>query len=214
MNQIIMRYTFFLIAAFLLNDHIRAQAKYESVLIGNQTWMKKNLEVTSYRNGDPIPEVKDPLEWSKLTTGAWCYYENDSSHGKVYGKLYNWYAVNDPRGLAPAGWHLPGDKDWNELDEQLGGYEIAGGKMKETGTKHWLSPNKGATNSSGFTGLPGGYRYLNGKFYDIGASASWWNTADASAEDAWARGLSFEDVRVGGDGGYKKNGFSVRCVKD
>jgi uncharacterized protein (TIGR02145 family) len=209
-----MKYRFIVFAAILMNSFSKAQGIYEIVKIGNQTWMKKNLDVTTYRNGDPIPEVKDPKQWATLKTGAWCYYDNDSINGRTYGKLYNWYAVHDPRGLAPAGWHLPADKDWNELDSQLGGFELAGGKLKEKGTAHWLSPNTGATNSSGFTGLPGGYRYLNGVFYDIGASVSWWNTAEANATDAWARGLSYESESFGGDGGYKQNGFSVRCVKD
>jgi uncharacterized protein (TIGR02145 family) len=209
-----MRFSFLFFAFFLINGYSKAQGNYETVKIGNQTWMKKNLDVTTYRNGDPIPQVSDPKKWAELKTGAWCYFDNDSSHGRIYGKLYNWYAVNDPRGLAPEGWHLPGDKDWNALDSSLGGYEIAGGKMKETGTSHWLAPNKGATNKSGFTGLPGGYRYLNGKFYDLGASASWWNTEEASAESAWAHGLSYESEIAGADGGYKQNGFSVRCVKN
>ena len=176
--------------------------------------MVKNLDTDHYRNGDPIPEVKDTVQWSKLTTGAWCYYNNDSAHGKIYGKLYNWYAVNDPRGLAPAGWHIPGDKDWSILEIQLGGIDKAGGKMKETDTTHWASPNEGATNSSGFMALPGGYRYVNGKFYDLGASVSWWSAAEASVTDAWARGLSSDGESVGTDGAYKRSGFSVRCVKD
>ena len=209
-----MKYSLFLLPGIFFISIAQSQVNPASVKIGKQTWMKKNLDVSTYRNGDSIPEVKDPKKWAELKTGAWCYYENDSLKGRKYGKLYNWYAVNDPRGLAPAGWHLPGDKEWNELDDQLGGYKIAGGKMKETDKTHWLAPNTGATNSSGFTGLPGGYRYLNRKFYDLGASVSWWNTAEANVTDAWARGLSYDNESFGADGGYKKNGFSVRCVKD
>ena len=209
-----MKYSSFLIVSILFISIAQSQVNPPAIKIGNQIWMKKNLDVTIYRNGDPIPQVKDPKKWDELKTGAWCYYDNDSLNGKVYGKLYNWYAVNDPRGLAPAGWHIPGDKDWDELDIELGGYKIAGSKMKESGATHWLAPNTGATNSSGFTGLPGGYRYLNGKFYDLGVSASWWNTAEANATSAWAHGLSYDSEMAGGDGGYKLNGFSVRCVKD
>ena len=209
-----MHYSFLLLAVFLMNSYSKAQGNYDTVKIGNQTWMKKNLDVSTYRNGDPIPQVKDPKKWGELKTGAWCYFDNDPVNGPIYGKLYNWYAVNDPRGLAPAGWHLPGDHEWDALDTQLGGYNIAGGKMKEAGTIHWLAPNTGATNKSGFTGLPGGYRYLNGKFYDLGVSTSWWNTAEANATDAWAHGLSYDSEVAGADGSYKRNGFSVRCVKD
>ena len=149
---------------------------YKTVKIGKQIWMAENLNVSHYRNGDIIPEVKNPDEWSKLTTGAWCYYENDSENGKTYGKLYNWFAVNDPRGLAPEGWHIPTDAEWTHLTEYLGGKEIektyqgiyyweiadVGGKLKATTL--WKSPNEGATNSSGFTAFPGGYRYDDGDF--------------------------------------------------
>lgn len=209
-----MKYSFLLFAVFLLNTCSKAQQNYDTVRIGNQTWMKKNLDVAAYRNGDLIPQVTDPKKWATLKTGAWCYYQNDSLNGRIYGKLYNWYAVNDPRGLAPAGWHIPGDKDWEELFSNLGGFEIAGGKMKETGNMHWLTPNTGATNSSGFQGLPGGFRYINGTFFDLGASVSWWNKIEASATDAWAYGLSNETGGIGTDGSYKQNGLSVRCIRN
>lgn len=141
---------------------------YKTVKIGIQLWMKENLNVSHYRNGDPIPEVKNPTEWINLTTGAWCYYINDSAMGPRYGKLYNWYAVNDPRGLAPTDWHVPSHAEWISLTTYLGGEDVAGGKMKEAGTSHWQSPNAGATNSSGFTALPGGYRLSNGAYNGIG----------------------------------------------
>jgi len=130
-----------------------------SVQIGNQTWTLKNLDVSTYRNGDPIPQVQDNTAWANLSTGAWCYYLNNTANGTIYGKLYNWYAVNDPRGLAPNGYHIPTDAEWTTLTTYLGGSTLAGGKMKEAGSSHWLSPNTGATNSSGFKGLPGGFRY-------------------------------------------------------
>ena len=126
-----------------------------TVTICDQVWMAKNLDVTTYRNGDVISQVTDPTAWNALTTGAWCYYNNDPANGTIYGKLYNWYAVNDPRGLAPTGWHIPTEGELIALSDCLGGQEVAGGKLKETGTAHWLSPNI-ATNETGFTALPGG----------------------------------------------------------
>ncbi|MFA6571391.1 MAG: fibrobacter succinogenes major paralogous domain-containing protein, partial [Bacteroidota bacterium] len=134
-----------------------------TILIGTQVWMKKNLDVDHYRNGDTIPEVKDPKIWAKLKTGAWCYYGNSLDEGKIYGKLYNWFAVNDPRGLAPAGWHIPTDTEWTTLTSNLGGESGAGGKMKSKGTLEgddglWFRPNTGASNESGFSALPGGWR--------------------------------------------------------
>ena len=150
-----------------------------NVTIGTQIWASTNLDVTTYRDGTPIPQVTDPTQWGNLTTGAWCYYNNDSTTGATYGKIYNWYAVagihdNDPNTpnkiLAPTGWHIPSDTEWNSIINFLdpnanGGLtvpNVAGSAMKETGTTHWFSPNTGATNSSGFTGLPGGYRFFDG----------------------------------------------------
>src|SRR5665647_2153473 len=138
-----------------------------SVTICTQVWMLKNLDVSTYRNGDLIPEVTDQTAWATLTTGAWCYNNNDPAVGVIYGKLYNWYAVNDPRGLAPTGWHVPSDAEWTTLSTCLGGDAVAGGAKKETGTTHWTSPNTGATNSSGFTALPGGLRDRTGPFYNV-----------------------------------------------
>lgn len=135
--------------------------QYQAVKIGNQTWMAKNLEIDTFRNGDPIPEAKTDAEW--LAAGstrkpAWSYYNKDPANGKTYGRLYNWNAVNDPRGLCPKGWHVPTDGEWDILVSYLGVGGDAGGKMKETGTAHWEPSNTGATNASGFSALPGGYR--------------------------------------------------------
>src|ERR1035437_5597261 len=154
-----------------------------SVTICSQIWMLNNLEVTTYRNGDPIPQVTDSIQWVNLTTGAWCYYNNNSANGPVYGKLYNWYAVNDPRGVAPAGWHVPSDAEWTTLSTCLGGDLIAGGPMKETGTTHWTYANSGATNSSGFTGLPGGYRTNVGTFNVVGSAGGWWSSTEATTSN-------------------------------
>jgi uncharacterized protein (TIGR02145 family) len=195
------------------------------VQIGNQTWMVKNLNVDHYRNGDPIPQVKDNKEWSKLKTGAWCYYRNDSaSYAATYGKLYNWYAVNDPRGLTPEGWHIPGNAEWNELDKFLGGrgdntYNTTarvGLKMKEAGLAHWIIQNSLfiGNNSSGFTGLPGGYRVQAGFFYNVYKTGLWWSSTEFSATTAWAKGLYNYNDYVGSPRSQKQDGYSVRCLRD
>jgi uncharacterized protein (TIGR02145 family) len=139
--------------------------------------MAVNLDVDHFRNGDRIPEAKTKEEWKyagERGLPAWCYYDNDPANGRVYGKLYNIYAVNDPRGLAPEGWHMTSDREWDVLMDYLFGTEVAGGKLKETGTTHWQSPNHGATNESSFSALPGGYRVSDGAFYDLGIRAIFW----------------------------------------
>ncbi len=129
---------------------------YKTITIGTQTWMAENLKTTKYRNGDPIPNVTDISEWYHLTTGAYCDYINTPGSDVTYGKLYNWHTVADSRNIAPTGWHVPSDAEWAILIEYLGGSDVAGGKLKETGTTHWYNPTTEATNESGFTGLPGG----------------------------------------------------------
>jgi uncharacterized protein (TIGR02145 family) len=188
--------------------------------ICSQVWMTQNLDVNTYRNGDPIPQVTDPIQWANLTTGAWCYYNNDPAHGAVYGKLYNWHAVNDPRGLAPTGWHVPSNAEWTTLESCLGGGLVAGGKMKELGILHWNTPNTGATNSSGFTGLPGGRRSAtNGMFVNIGLSGNLWTSTEISFNNTRAGNWSvYHDgagiSSQGGSGDDKKVGLSVRCIKN
>lgn len=188
-------------------------APIPSVTICTQVWMLNNLEVTAYRNGDPIPQVTDPTAWSTLTTGAWCYYNNNTANGPVYGKLYNWYAVNDPRGLAPAGWHVPTDIEWTALRTCLGGNAIAGGKLKEIGTTHWTTPNIGATNSSGFTALPGGHGG-GGSFASIGQFNYLWSSTAYSSMDAVAHYLDYNNEYFNAYYFDKRDGFSVRCIKD
>jgi len=184
----------------------------ETVTIGTQIWTLKNLDVTTYRNGDPIPQVQDPNAWANLTTGAWCYYNNDTANGTVYGKLYNWYAVNDPRGLAPVGYHVPSDSEWTTLTNFLGGESVAGGKMKATTL--WNSPNTGATNSSGFTGFPGGLRGYLGPFYNIGNEGTWWSSSEYSAAYAWIRNLDYSTSLADRYYSFKNYGWSVRCLRD
>ena len=185
---------------------------YNVVSIGNQCWMKENLKVTHYKNGDVIPQVQDKQAWAKLTTGAWCYYNNDASNGTKYSKLYNWYAVHDPRGLAPNGYHIPTDEEWKKLTDYLGEESEAGTKMKST--SGWNNNGNG-TNSSGFSGLPGGYRGDDGTFNYIGNYGYWWSSTDYNTYNAWFRSLNYFNGNV-----YryvyfgKENGFSVRCLRN
>lgn len=185
-----------------------------TIVIGTQQWMSNNLDVAFYRNGDPIPQVTDATEWAALTTGAWCYYNNDSTQGTTYGKLYNWFAVNDPRGLAPIGWHIPSDAEWTALSTTLGGTSVAGGKMKEAGTLHWINPNWGGNNNSGFAGLPGGRRISDGTFGDVSNYGLWWSSTESGTTFAWSRTLNYNNGLINRLGNFKLNGFSVRCLRD
>jgi len=182
------------------------------VKIGNQIWLTKNLDTEYYRNGDPIPQVQDAGKWSKLTTGAWCYFDNETSNGNNYGKLYNWYAVNDPRGLAPNGWHTPSDKEWTTLIKFLGGEKVAGGKLKATTS--WNSQNTGTTNSSGFTAFPGGCRNAIGNYNGIGKYGTFWSASESISVFAWLRNLYYDRSAVTRHLYSKQNGLSIRCVKD
>ncbi len=188
---------------------------YPGVTICCQSWMTKNLDVSTYRNGDVIPKVTDAAAWAALTTGAYCYYNNDSTtYAATYGKLYNWYAVNDSRGLAPQGWHVPTDFEWTTLGNCLGGDLVAGGPMKEIGTTHWATPNSGATNLSGFYGLPGGWRSFNGSFAGIGFFGFWWSSTEHDSNFAWYRALGYNDDNFDPNNYNKHYGFSVRCLRD
>ena len=189
----------------LLSFTIKAQ----EIKIGTQTWTTKNLDVTKYRNGDAIPQVQDKNAWAKLKTGAWCYYENKTAKGTTYGKLYNWYAVNDPRGLAPKGYHIPTDAEWTILTDNLG--EEAGTKMKST--SGWYNDGNGS-NSIGFAGLPGGCRDFNGNFFTIGALGSWWSSSEDGTYGAWCRYLGNSNGDVYRGSSDKRDGFSVRCLRD
>src|SRR5690606_21020415 len=170
---------------------------FETVEICNQIWMLDNLNVTNYRNGDPIPQVTDPTEWGNLTTGAWCYYSNNSGNEEVYGKLYNWYAISDPRGLAPEGWHIPTEAEWNSLSNCLGGDNLAGGFLKESGFSHWAEPNTSAANSSWFTGLPRGFRESYGDFFDKSFVGYFWISAENTTTNSWGRYLYYDNTQLG-----------------
>jgi uncharacterized protein (TIGR02145 family) len=185
---------------------------YTSIVINGQEWMQQNLAVTKYRNGDPIPTGLSNTTWQNTTSGAYAIYDNVAANNTTYGKLYNWYAVNDSRGLCPTGWHVPSDAEWTTLETSLGGSSVAGGKMKST--TGWNSPNTGATNESGFTGLPGGYRGNDGTYNAIGASGFWWSSTEGDSTLAWIRRLGYNYSNVNRSLNDKRNGFSVRCVRD
>ena len=213
---------------------------YRIVKISNQIWMAENLKVTHYPNGDAIPQVSDDNgngttddEWGALAdnniSDAYCYYNDDMNNFNIYGALYtfaaaiadDWQRDNDTndnqsgQGVCPDGWHLPAKAEWTELVTNLGGIETAGAKMKETGTTHWKSPNEGATNSSGFTGLPGALRYEDGKFDRLNEVGIWWSSSEYSRNnhDSWCRTLYYANTKAGEWAHYKSKGFSVRCVK-
>src|SRR5690554_4857483 len=186
---------------------------YKTVTIGTQTWMAENLKVTKYNDGIAIPNVTDNTAWRELATGALCDYANTPSNSETYGKLYNWHAVNTGK-LCPTGWHVPSDAEWTVLTDYLGGESVAGGKLKETGTTHWASPNTGATNETGFTALPGGYRYFNGTFYNVGNYGTWWSATEFNAAGAWFRNVGYDYSDVLRYSNDKEVGFSVRCLRD
>jgi uncharacterized protein (TIGR02145 family) len=190
-----------------LSMKVKQPITVSQVKIGNQVWTTKNLNVTVYRNGDLIPQVQDAAQWVNLTTGAWCYY---GIYGGTYGKLYNWYAVNDPRGLAPAGYHIPTDSEWEILVSYLGGPNVAGGRMKTF--TNWLFPNYGATNDSGFSGLPGGSRSYE-KFVGLTAYGAWWTASDSIGYPLY-RSLHYDGEYVGRGFVFDTKGFSVRCIKN
>jgi uncharacterized protein (TIGR02145 family) len=187
---------------------------YTTVKIGTKHWTGENLDVAHYRNGDSIPEIKHPVVWPTLTTGAWCYNENKAENGKTYGKLYNWYAVNDPRGLAPKGWHVATDAEWSELTDLLGGTEEAGGAVKAKA--HWKESNDRVNNNkSGFAALPAGARRdTDGKFMAPGEYSRMWSSTEITTKSAWVSALGYFDAFIRRGKANKNNGFSVRCVKD
>jgi uncharacterized protein (TIGR02145 family) len=201
---------------------------YNTVLINNIEWMQRNLEVEHYRNGDIIPQVTDPTQWSNLTTGAWCYGNNDPAYGSIYGKLYNYYAVTDPRGLAPVGWHVSSELDWSNTTNFLGGISVAAGKMKDIGGLHWYSygPYPLATNSSCWSAYGGGRRELNGAWtpsgwslYPFNGSQSqifgfWWTTNFSQYQMNFNLDNAFYTLWQITNPEYKRIGQSVRCVKD
>ena len=187
---------------------------YHTIAIGNQVWMVENLSVTRYRNGDSISAVMDNWEWSDMSVGAWCDMQNEASNAGKYGHLYNWYAVQDERGLCPQGWHIPGDAEWNILIDFLGGEEEAGGKLKSTDTLLWKPPNTGASDLVGFSGLPGGARWQGGLFLYFGYYGLWWTATEENDEFAYYHNLVFDNPGCFRNHYTKSNGCSVRCIRD
>jgi hypothetical protein len=186
-----------------------------SVKIGDQVWMSKNLDVNTFRNGDVIPEVKTNEDWYNASISkkpAWCYYNNDPSNGEKFGKLYNWYAINDSRGLAPIGWHIPSRSDWETLIDYLGGETVAGGYLK---TKDGRKNKVGSIVESGFSGLLSGYRYIGSSFGHVGEVAFWWSASDYLSTYVWCCGVyyPYDIARLSNDC-VKGAGLSVRCIQD
>ena len=184
---------------------------YHTVTIGTQVWMVENLKTTRYNNGTVIPLVKDSAAWAALTIPGYCWYNDSATYGNTYGALYNFYAVNTGK-LAPTGWHVPTDSEWSVLTTYLGGDSVAGGPLKEAGTVHWASPNTGATNSTGFTALPGGYRMNDGAFVYIGLNGYWWSSTYDGPGALFYREMSYDTTGV--HRSFADVSFSVRCIKN
>lgn len=189
---------------------------YQTVMIGTQVWMKENLKVTKYRNGDIIgtttPATLD-VSGESGPKYQWAY-NGDEDNIAVYGRLYTWFAVTDSRNVCPEGWHIPADAEWATLTTYLGGFKIAGGKLKESGHSHWRSPNTGASNETGFTALPGSYRSINGEFSHFGIYGGWWSSTEMNPYMAWTRYLTAIANYTGVYSYGKSLGFSVRCLKN
>jgi len=188
---------------------------YQTVQIGTQRWMGQNLRTTKYSNGNDIANVTALPDWSSLTSGAWSHYNNNSQFEIPYGKLYNWYAVSDPRKLCPTGWRMPNESDFTILTTYLGGESVAGGKLKEVGTEHWNTPNTAATNETKFTAIPGGYRAYDVNFSHMGIGGYIWSADEFDSNNAWVHGATHDTPNLFSyNNGIKTNGFSVRCIKE
>lgn len=201
---------------------------YHSVTIGTQTWMAENLRTTKYNDGSDIPNITESSVWQNLGSHGYCWYNNDIANKETYGALYNWFVVSTAK-LCPTGWHVPTESDWTILSENLGGDDIAGGKLKEAGNAHWLYPNSGATNESRFTALAGGYRNVltrgnqvhpGGFFGGIKTTGSWWTASEfGPSYYVWYREMNFDHSYFASSSGVifqngHSMGYSVRCIKD
>lgn len=191
---------------------------YKTIPIGSQVWMAENLKTGKFNDGTSIPVVTGNADWTNLVTPALCWINNnDSIYVNIYGACYNWFAVSSGK-LCPAGWHIPTDSEWQTLVDFLGGDQIAGSKIKEAGTNNWVFSNKDATNQSGFTGLPAGLRETSyGMFQGQGSFGGWWSGTEVSAGSfgaAWVRSIHGDTTVVGRSQIFKKDGFSVRCLKN
>ncbi len=188
---------------------------YSVVVIGSQEWIGSNLKATRYNNGDPIPLETLFGEWSSKTTGAYCYYDNQVAYRDTFGLLYNYYAVIDSRNICPAGFHVPTDAEWTTLITFLGGTTVAGGKLKESGVKHWIEPNTDATDDFAFSALPGGYRNGSGGAYQFVKSLGYfWSSSEFSATNGYMRYISNNSASITRNNSVKSTGYSVRCIRD
>jgi uncharacterized protein (TIGR02145 family) len=189
---------------------------YNTLTIGSQVWLKESLKATKYNDGTAIPNVTDNTAWSTTSTGAYCDYANTPANSTTYGRLYNWYVVGstNPKNVCPTGWHVATDADWTNLATYLGGESVAGGKLKETGTTHWTTPNTGATNETGFTALPGGYRSQSGSFGLSGTYGFWWTANEGGTTFAFYRFMFNTSASLSSGDNDKHGGFYVRCVKN
>lgn len=187
---------------------------YATITIGNQIWMAENLKTTKFNDGKPISLVVNDALWKSLSRPAYCWYNNDKRNKEIYGALYNWYAI-DSKKICPKGWHVPSKVDWAYMISFVGDENYSGPKLKEKGTDHWKNLFDNATDEYEFTALPGGMRYYSGAFPLFGGSyAIWWTASGYSVTDAWCRGLEDSSIRIFGGHDDKRNGFSVRCIKD
>jgi uncharacterized protein (TIGR02145 family) len=189
---------------------------YNTINIGKQVWIVENLKTTKYNDGTTIPLVSDIIEWGRLTTPGYCLYNyniDESIYKNTYGVMYNWYSVNTGK-LCPKGWHVPTDADWTTLTTYLGGENVAGDKLKETGTVHWKGSKTIATNESGFTALPGGLRDDYGAFDFLEVQGHWWSSTEYDKGNSWRRGVSSLYSDVFRRANPKAYGYSVRCLKD
>jgi uncharacterized protein (TIGR02145 family) len=184
---------------------------YPTVKIGSQLWMAENLRVTHYRNGEPITNVTGDRHWQNNFTEAYCSYDDSVGNAASYGLLYNWFAVNDERSIAPVGWHVPSDAEWQTLIDHLGGSAVAGDQLKSS--IGWFKNGNGS-NRSKFSARPGGVRFSNGVFDGINSGAYFWSSTGFSSDGAWDRLLSYVGPGISRDGGNRQDGISVRCVKD
>jgi uncharacterized protein (TIGR02145 family) len=187
---------------------------YKTVQIGGQIWMAENLKATKFNDGEAIPLGSTKVYWSTSSNPAYCWYNNDeTTYKNTYGALYNWYTVNSGK-LCPKGWHVPSLNEWNALGTFLGGSLLAGGKLKESGYSHWASPNKNATNSSKFTGLPGSSRDEKGQWSGtVGTFGAWWSGTETDSNNAYYIYLSNDTESLRNSNPDKKMGLSVRCIK-
>jgi uncharacterized protein (TIGR02145 family) len=188
---------------------------YKTIDIGTQTWMAENLNALTFNDKTPIPLVTDFTAWSELTTPGYCWYNYDSVS---YGALYNWYVVdaasNGGKNVCPNGWHVPDNTEWTTLTTFLGGENVAGSKLKETGTSHWYTTNAAATNETGFTAIGAGYRYYSGSFNNIKRYSYWWSTIKATSINAYCHDIIYSFDNIETSSSNKKSGFSIRCLKD